>query len=269
MKTLQQKIGFLGCGNMGAGILSGLLRNRIMKKDQIFIFDIDSVKQKKVCRQFRVRGVHGVPELLHNASLILFAVKPQDLATVGKEVREHLRPAHRVITILAGVPIEKIQRELGDGTRVVRAMPNLAATVGQAVTAITGERRVDLDLAEVIFSGCGKVIRLPEKFFNLVTALSGSGPAYFFYLIEHLIQAGVRFGLSEEEAALLAVQTARGAAELVLTSTQSPSALRQMVTSKGGTTEAALATLEEKGFPGIFASAIENAVRRAEELGKG
>lgn len=254
---------------MGSGILAGLLRNRIAKKDQIFIFDIDPAKGKSVSKKYGVRRASGIADLVKKVSVILLAVKPQDLETVGKEAGYYLTSRHRVITILAGVPVGRIQRELGRETRVIRAMPNLAATVGQAVTVVTASNVADRKLAKTLFSGCGRVLELSERYFDLVTALSGSGPAYFFYLIEHLVKAGVRWGLSEAEATLLATQTAKGAAELVLSSPHSAATLRTMVTSKGGTTEAALTTLEKNGFPQIFALAIENAVKRAKELGKG
>ena len=157
---------------------------------------------------------------------------------------------------------------LGTKPAVVRAMPNLGAQVSQSMTAVTGENRSALQSAEVIFSGCGQVILLSEKHFDLVTAISGSGPAYFFLLMELLAKAAERKGISKGAARLLAVQTAFGAALLAERSIRTPKELRKQVTSKKGTTDAALRYLEKKKFSQTFLSAIDRAVKRARQLSK-
>lgn len=265
---LRKRIGFLGCGNMGRGILAGMIEHKIARPQDIFVHDVIGKKLLEVRKHFNVRTVSHIEDLVRQVDILLLAFKPQDLREAGVELRKHLTPRHLVITILAGVPIARIKKELGLKTQVVRAMPNLGATIGQAVTAITGSRKNSLGLAAKIFSGCGEVLRLPEKLFDAVTALSGSGPAYFFYLIELLVKQGIKHGLSKREAELLIKQTAKGAAFLAWQSKESPASLRQRVTSKGGTTEAALRTLDQRGFPRILGQAIANAIKQAQRLGR-
>ncbi len=265
---LREKIGFLGCGNMGRGILSGLIRRKIAKPQNVLVYDVASQKQKALEREFKIRSASSIGDLVKNVDILVLAIKPQDFRLTGAEIRRSLTPRHCIITILAGVPVARIKKELGSKVEVVRAMPNLGATVGQAVTALTGSIKSRLNLAGKIFAGCGEVLYLPEKLFDAVTALSGSGPAYFFYLIELLVKEAMRHGFSEREANLLVKQTAKGAALLAWQSKDSAAELRQKVTSKGGTTEAALQIFEKKNFPLILREAITNAIKRAKDLGR-
>ena len=268
MRRLNKTIGFVGCGNMGSAILSGLLRNHIAQPKQIFVYDSARSKLESVSRKFRVNPTKSNVDLIHRAQIILLAVKPQDLSFVAREMRDVLRSGQTVISILAGMPIPKLKRSFGNHVVVVRAMPNLGAQVGEAVTALTGSNKSALRLAETIFLGCGKTIRLPEKYFDLVTAVSGSGPAYFFLMMELLAQVARRGGISEKSARTLAVQTALGAGKLSQASPYSPETLRKMVTSKKGTTEAALKMLERKEFGKIFHLGLHAAARRSRELRK-
>ncbi len=268
MHQLNKQIGFIGCGNMGSAILSGLLRNHISQSKQIFVFDSVRSKTKSVSKTFRVRSTKSNLDLVRRTQIILLAIKPQDLAPVAEEVRPALRSEQTVISILAGTPISKLKRFFGDRAAIVRAMPNLGAQVGEAVTAVTSEDHSALRLAETIFLGCGKVVKLSEKHFDLVTAVSGSGPAYFFLIMELLAQVAKKGGIPKQAAQLLAVQTALGAGKLAQGSLYSPEVLRKMVTSKKGTTDAALQLLFQKRFPEIFEAALHRAVQRARELSK-
>ena len=253
---------------MGSAVLAGLLRNHISSPKQIFVFDSLKSKMKSVSRAFRTRSTKNNLDLVRRAKIILLAIKPQDLASVAGEIQTALRSEQTVISILAGTPISKLKRFLGNRAAIVRAMPNLGAQVGEAVTAVTSSDRSALRLAEIIFLGCGKVVKLSEKHFDLVTAVSGSGPAYFFLMMELLAQAARKGGISGQAAQLLAVQTALGAGKLAQSSVHSPEALRKMVTSKKGTTDAALKLLFQKKFPKIFEAALFRAVQRARELSK-
>jgi len=149
---------------MGTAILSGLIRNGISSRNRIFIYDSVRSKMRSTSKTFGVNMASGNGDLAERAFVILLAVKPQDLGAVGAELRAQLRSTQTVISILAGTPIQKLRRALGNRVSLVRAMPNLGAEVGEAVTAVTGSKRSALGLAEAIFSGCGRVIRLPEKF---------------------------------------------------------------------------------------------------------
>ena len=265
MKALREKIGMVGVGNMGAAILEGLFRKKIADPSQIWVSDKIKEKAAEFSRTRQVKLSPTPADLARHVDVIILAVKPQDLESLGPELRPVLK-GHVLITILAGTPIAKIKRLLGEKTPVVRAMPNLGAKVGEAITALTGENSGSLQLAEKIFSGCGKTVVLEEKNFDLVTAASGSGPAYFFYLIELLAKFSEKEGLTRKVAEQLAIQTCIGAGRLAQASASSPEELRKMVTSKGGTTEAALKVLEEKGFGNIFHEALGAALKRGREL---
>lgn len=266
---MKEKIGVIGVGNMGSAILEGLFQKGIAKPDQIWVYDKIKEKAEDFTKQWKVHLAVSNADLAGRTEVVLLAVKPQDLAATGAELRAFFKKAHLLITILAGTPMAKIRQAVGSSPSIVRAMPNLGAKVGQAVTALTGASADSLALAENIFSGCGKTVQLEEKHFDLVTAVSGSGPAYFFLLMELLADFAVRSGLPKKTAELLAIQTAVGAGLVAQSAAESPEELRKMVTSKGGTTEAALKVLEDKKFHEIFHAALEAALQRGRELSGG
>ena len=265
---INKKIGFIGCGNMGSAILKGLVSNKIAGSKQIFIFDSDSSKMNSISKKYRVQKALNNCDLVRKCQIILLAVKPQEFSQVAQEIRFELRPQRIVISILAGTPLSKIKKNLNSRCQISRAMPNLGALVGESITAVTSTSNQATSATSAIFSGCGKVIKLNERYFDLVTAVSGSGPAYFFLLTELLSQAAQKGGLSKDLADLLAIQTAVGAAHLTKTSTKRPGELCKMVTSKKGTTDAALSYLSKKGFSRIFIQAVAQAIRRAKQLSK-
>ena len=263
---IKEKIGVIGVGNMGGAILEGLFKKKLAAPGQLWCYDKISEKADAFAKNWKIHRAASNRELVQKNQVVLLAVKPQDLSATAEELKGVFKKSHLLISILAGTPIAKIKQALGASLETVRAMPNLGAKVGEAVTALTGSDVEALGLAEKIFSGCGKTLRLEEKYFDLVTAVSGSGPAYFFFLMELLAEAAMRKGLSENDARLLAVQTAVGAGLLAQAVSESPAELRKMVTSKGGTTEAALKVLMEKNFPDIFHAAIQTALERGQEL---
>ncbi len=260
---LNQKIGFIGCGNMGGGILQGILQKKLASPGQIFVHD----PYARNLSRYRVRVVRNNRDVLKSSSIVILAIKPQELANVAKELKAGLTKRHTVISILAGTPVSKIKKHLGKNFTVVRAMPNLGAVVGESMTAVTGDAK-GLKKAEVIFSACGKVIRTSEKYLDLVTAVSGSGPAYFFLLMELLASYAKKSGLSEAQANQLAIQTALGSAKLASCAKDSPAVLRARVTSKKGTTDAALKVMFKRKLPKIVEEALKKAVKRAKELSR-
>lgn len=268
MKRLNKKIGLIGCGHMGTAILSGLIRNGISRRNQILIYDSIRPKMISASKKFRVHAVKNSRDLARQTEVILLAVKPQDLRLVAEEIRTRLGPNQIVVSILAGTPVKKLKRFLGTRTAVVRAMPNLGAQVGEAITALTSSSANAFRIAEMIFSGSGRVVRLPEKFFDLVTAVSGSGPAYFFLMMELLSQVAEQGGIPKKSAQLLATQTAVGAGKLAQASDDSPEALRKKVTSQKGTTDAALRYLWKRKFGAIFVQGVRRAVKRAKEMSR-
>lgn len=225
----------------------------------------------------RVRAELGIQAFASNAAaaewgdVLVLAVKPQVMATVLAEIAGSVRAEQLVISIAAGVPTGTIEAALPHGTRVVRAMPNTPAIVGEGATAIApGAEASDADLAqaEALFGSVGSVVRTAEGAMDAVTGLSGSGPAYAFIAIEALSDAGVHAGLTREVSTRLAAQTLLGAAKLVLESGEHPARLKDMVTSPAGTTIAGVAALEQAGFRHALIAAVEAAVARSRELGR-
>ena len=264
---IKEKIGVLGVGNMGAAILEGLFKKKLAEPSQVYVCDKIKEKAAQFAAQWKTEIVPYAASLVSETDIILLAVKPQDLQELGSGLKTNLnRKEHTVISILAGTPIAKVKEAADKKAHIVRAMPNLGAKVGEAITALASDNPTSLSLAEKIFSGCGKTVILDEKFFDLVTAISGSGPAYFFLLMELLAKEGEAQGLPEKVARELAVQTAVGAGLLAKQSEFSPAELRKQVTSKGGTTEAALQVFEEKGLHEIISSGIKAALQRGKEL---
>lgn len=261
-----KKIGLIGVGNMGASILKGVLKRKIATPSSVWVYDKIKSKAGHFARSYRVRWAASARELLQKTDVVIVAVKPQDFPVFAAENSSYVHPGHQVISILAGMTTEKIGKMLRRNKNVVRAMPNLGAKAGQSMTAICGKSKKALSLASALFSGCGEVVILPEKRMDLVTAVSGSGPAYFFHLMELLADFGVRQGLSPKTAQTLAVQTALGAALVAKHSKASCGELRQMVTSKKGTTDAALKALRRGKFKKTFCRALAAAVARSREL---
>lgn len=268
MVEIQKRLGLIGVGNMGASILEGLFHKKLISPSRVWVYDKLEDKANDFAKKWKANRARSNEELVRSADVVLLAIKPQDLFAASSEFKKVVKSTQILISILAGTPLEKIRKAVGPKPALIRAMPNLGAKVGASVTAISGKPRSAVLTAEKIFSGCGQTLQLAEKFFDLVTAMSGSGPAYFFYLMEQMIEEGVRQGLPVGKAQQLAVQTALGAAKLAVSSDLSPGVLRQMVTSKGGTTEAALNVFHQLGAPSIISKAIQAACERGAELSR-
>jgi pyrroline-5-carboxylate reductase len=270
MKTLgNKKIGVIGVGNMGASILEGVLKRRLTTPSSIWVYDKVARKARTFARRHHVGQASSAAELLKKTDVVLLAMKPQDFLIFAQENKTCFRPGQGVISILAGMTTKKILQALGKNVAIVRAMPNLGAQVGHSMTVICGKNKTGLSFAQKLFSGCGEVVTLPEKMLDLVTAVSGSGPAYFFHLMELLTDFGMKQGLPPKIAEVLAVQTGLGAALLAKSSKESCAQLRQRVTSKKGTTEAALKTLQRGQFRKVFQRALTAAMNRSRALRKG
>ncbi|RJP15000.1 MAG: pyrroline-5-carboxylate reductase [Candidatus Abyssobacteria bacterium SURF_5] len=264
------KLGIIGAGNMGSAIIRGVLRAGIFAPNEIGACDVIQEKAQTLSQELHITAFATVAQLMAATDSVILAVKPQTMKECLAEVYDSLKPADLIISIAAGISTAFIEERLPKGTRVIRAMPNTPALVGAGATALcAGSNAGDSDLAvaERIFAGIGKVYRFPENLMNAVTAISGSGPAYVFYFIESLLEAGLKEGLPKEAAVDLVAQTLYGASKLLLESGEEASVLRAKVTSPGGTTEAALETMDKRGFKETIAAAIESAVNRGRELG--
>ncbi len=260
-------LAIIGGGKIGEALLSGLLRDKYAPDDVVVV-------EKHAERAAYLTATHGVRTVdvatAAVARTVLLAVKPQDLDALLAELAPHVGPGHVVVSVAAGIPTARIERALPDGVAVVRCMPNTPALVDEAITAISPGAHADashLAVAESLLSAVGSVVVVPEDQLDAVTALSGSGPAYFFFLVEAMIDAGILLGLPRALSAQLIVQTAIGSAVMLRDSGEHPVQLREAVTSPGGTTIAAIRELENHGVRAALLAAIEAACLRSRELG--
>ena len=266
---MQVKVGIIGCGNMGEAIIKGILAKKIITKKNIFISDKITDKAEKL------KDKYGINVLVSNAGLIkkidalIIAVKPQDADGLLEEMKSGLTKNKLLISIMAGVTIEKMKIIINRDIPIVRVMPNMAAIVGESISAISYNSIVKdghKKIVEKLFKGIGEITEIKEEFMDTFTALCGSGPAYFYYFTECLIDAAVKQGFSNEDALKLVAQTLCGSAKALIKSKEDPKALRQKVTSRGGTTEAALKVFEEKNIKQIVLDAVLAAAKRSKEL---
>lgn len=267
--TIDRHIAFIGSGNMASALIQGLLRSRVSRPDQLIASDV------RADALAPLRDRHGIAVTQDNAAacaapIVVLSVKPQAFPSLLPEIGPRLGPGSLVVSIAAGVPLAAIETH-APSARVIRAMPNTPALIGAGATALAvGSRASDDDfaLARKIFESVGVVVEVPEALMDAVTALSGSGPAYQYFLAEALIDAGKKVGLSEQVATTLVLQTLYGAAQLMHGNTESPAELRRKVTSPGGTTHAGVSQLEARAVRAAFESCVVAARDRGRELGQ-
>jgi pyrroline-5-carboxylate reductase len=269
--SVEHTIAFIGAGNMAGALIRGLVRTATVPADQIIAADPDAARRDGLEHELDVRTTGDNAEAIREASVVILATKPQVFREMLPGVAAAIRADALLISVAAGIPTRLIERALPEGARVVRTMPNTPALVGAGATAIaagSSATDADLDLAEELFRSVGISVRVPEEQLDAVTGLSGSGPAYVFAMVEALRDAGMREGLSEEDALRLSSQTVFGASRLLRDTKESPGVLRERVTSPGGTTRAGLDALEAAGFSEAVGGAVRAATRRSVELGK-
>jgi pyrroline-5-carboxylate reductase len=264
------RIAFVGSGNMTMSLAGGL-RAAGVPGEEIVVADPVPGQVTRLVREHDVRGAAGNAEAASGADVVVLAVKPQDMAAAAAEIAPALaRRSVVVVSIAAGIRLASLAGWLGSDTAIVRSMPNRPALIGAGITAAVANERTDAPqrgAAERVLAAAGSVVWLDdERLLDAVTAVSGSGPAYFFLLMEAIEAAGTSLGLPATIARQLAVQTALGAGRMAAEGSDPPAALREQVTSTGGTTAAALAVLEGADLRGIFDRAIAAAARRSAEL---
>ena len=260
-------IGFIGVGVMGSSIIKSLLMKSITS-DQICIADKSPEKLEQLKSQYQVE-VKEIAAIGKGCNVIFLAVKPQDLADVLNELKQTIQPETVVISIAAGKTIKFIEDQLQTNNPVIRAMPNTPAQIGKGISAIAAGAKVsgdELKIAIELFSTTGEVVVVTEDKIDAVTALSGSGPAYFFYFIEAMVKAGVELGLTDEIATKLAIETISGSAAMLKESNLDAATLRKNVTSPKGTTAAALEVFSDSDLENIILKAMSAAKNRAQEL---
>ena len=272
MSVKGQKVGFIGGGNMGEALIKGLVAANLVPPESIFASDVRPERLRMLEEQYGVQLLQDNAELVRQADIVVLAVKPQIMAPVVRQISAAVTKRKLLISIAAGVSTMTIRAALGKEARLIRVMPNTPALVLEGVTAIAktdGLEPGDLDTASEIFSAVGRVVTLDEELMDAVTGLSGSGPAYVAIVVESLADGGVKMGLDRATAMILATQTVFGAARLMLETGLHPGAVKDMVSSPGGTTIAGVHALEEGGIRHTLIKAVERATQRSRELGRG
>ena len=282
MKTIDRRIGFVGAGSMGEAMIGAIINAGLLPPSSIVIFDVRQERLDELKKAYGLTIAEYSRQVYQHCDLIVLAVKPQQmddvLADIGAQTHIWIQDRKLIISIAAGYPLRKIEAGIYASLKseeckqvpIIRVMPNTPALVRAGISGMSPNRyagKADLDLARSILEAMGDVVEFQEEDLHAVTALSGSGPAYVFYLAESMIKAGIRCGLAPEDSSTLAIATINGAAKLMAASADDPQRLRQKVTSPGGTTEAAFRVLESGQTQQSIVDAISAAWQRSKELG--
>jgi len=266
------KLAVLGCGKMGEALVAGLLASGWRQPSEIVVTARSEERLKELSEK------HGVNALLDNgaavagAEVVVLAVKPQDIEGLLTELSPHVGIEQTLLSFVAAIPTGYIETHMSEPVPVVRAMPNTPSLVHEGMAGLAAGKYADddhLHLAQEVLNHVGRTVIVPEDYLDAVTAISGSGPAYFALLAEAMIEAGILLGLSREISTDLVVQTMLGSAKLLRDTHMHPVELREMVTSPGGTTTRAIRVLEQSGVRAAFLNAIQAAMERSKELAEG
>ena len=268
----ERKIGFIGSGNMGEALISGLVLSKAAKPGNIICSDISREALEEIQKKYKISITTNNVEVAEKAEIIVYATKPQILGSVLNETAPALDKSKLIISIAAGVPLAAIAAGLGKELRLIRSMPNICAFVKESATAIAAGEFVeegDVDLARAIFDSVGETVFIQENILmDAFTGLSGSGPAYIFTIVDAMADGGVKMGLSRKDSLFLSTQTVLGAARMLLESKEHPGQLKDRVASPGGTAIAGIHTLEQGGLRTTLINAVESATKRSKELGE-
>jgi len=270
---MAHELAIIGAGVMAEAIARGIVSAGTFPANQIIAADLSIQRRELFQKEFGIAVVERAEDAVRGAKILLLCVKPYQMEAVLEEIWPDIDEKTLVISIAAGISSGLIEKKLGQGKprRVIRSMPNTPMLVGCGMVAIApGAHATDEDMAAArrLFESGAKVLQTTEDKIDAVTALSGSGPAYFFFLTEQMIRAGMDLGLAAEEARTLAIQTAAGAAKMMSGSMDSPEEHRRRVTTPNGTTHAAISHMESQDWPKITVEALKAAARRSAEMGK-
>jgi len=269
--SIEGQIGFLGAGSIVEAMLSGIIKKGLVSPKQILVSNRNNQERlDQLTRAFSVQVTQDKHALVQSCDILILAMKPKDAAEALMELHGAVRPGQLVISVIAGVATSLIEEWLGVECSIIRTMPNTSSAIGLSATGLACNRFVteaQLQLATRLFESIGTVFTVAEEELDIVTGLSGSGPAYIYYLVEAMVGAGTKAGLPRETARQLTLQTLLGAAHMLLDTSEEPALLRKKVTSPGGTTQAGLEVLESYQFQEAVSSAILRATERSRELG--
>jgi len=272
MAVDDRRLAVLGAGTIGESLVSGLLSSGWREPGEIVATGRREERLAQLAERYGIETTLSNTEAVAGSAVVVIAVKPQDFEVLLGEIGPVLDPAQTVLSVAAAIPTSLIEERIAAGVPVVRAMPNAPAVVHEGVAGICAGAHADdehLALAEDVLAHLGPVVRIPERYMDAVTAVSGSGPAYFALLAEAMIEAGILLGLSREVSTQLVVQTMLGTAKLLRDEQMHPVELREAVTSPGGTTIRAIRELERSGVRAAFLNAIQAAMERSRELAAG
>jgi pyrroline-5-carboxylate reductase len=268
---LEQRIGFIGAGQMATALARGFLKAGLATPDRVSAADVDEVARQKFAEATGAQAVVDAAAVVRQSDVIFLAVKPQHIAAVAEKLHGKIG-GKLLVSIAAGVCLASLAERFGPDVRIIRVMPNTPCLIGQGVCAFSlGKHATPEDGALVgrLLGSLGSAWPVEEKLLDAVTGLSGSGPAFVYIMIEALSDAGVRVGLPRAMATAMAAQTVRGSADMVLTTGEHPAVLKDRVTSPGGTTIAGVQAMEQGGVRAALMAAVEAATKRSEELGRG
>ncbi len=267
----QVRFAFIGGGNMAEALVKGLLSGLGVKPQQLIATDVVPERRSYMQTTYGITTSADNKHAVQESTVVILAVKPQIMPMILEEIAPVVNSEKLVISIAAGITLQTLQRALGDSRRVVRVMPNTPALVLAGAAGISPGKAAtaqDVALVECIFNAVGRAMVVSDEMMDVVTGLSGSGPAFIFALIEGLSDGGVLMGLGRQTATLLAAQTVLGAAKMVLETGKHPGELKDMVTSPAGTTIAGMHALESGGLRGLMMEAVRRATERSEALGR-
>lgn len=267
--ALHKRLGIIGAGKIGEALIYGLLKSNVVSPEELAASTPSEQRCEMLASKYRIKSTPDNREVARNSEVVIIAVRPHIVGKVLDEIKDLVEPSQLIISIATGVTTEYISKHLKDGVPIVRAMPNNPVLVLEGMTAIAkGPNAEDkhLKLASAIFQSVGKAAVVQERELNAITGLSGSGPAYIYMVIEALIEAGIKVGLSRELSTMLVSQTTLGSAKMVLETKEHPAILKDTVTTPGGCTIEGVMELEEGKLRTSFVNAVVKATKRAGEL---
>jgi pyrroline-5-carboxylate reductase len=270
--NVMEKLAIIGAGSMAEALISGIVENKLLDSKKVWVTNrSDEQKLSRLHLQYGINASHDLQHLFDGAEMVILAMKPKDASCAIKQIKQHLNAGMLIVSVLAGVSIETIENLAEASLAIVRAMPNTSAAIGKSATALAVNKRVSADqlkLAKQLFETVGLTTLVEENQLDAVTGLSGSGPAYIYYLVEAMEKSAIEIGLEKQLAKDLIIQTLLGAAEMLSVSEKPSQQLRWDVTSPGGTTEAGIRVLEEHGVQHAFISCIKEATAQSKKLGQ-
>jgi pyrroline-5-carboxylate reductase len=271
-RAMSNKLGFIGCGNMGGAMLKGILSSEVVLPSDIYIFDVNAEKLEDFKKQYAGINICGdVFEVAQNSDFTVLAIKPNMYEDICCDIRDGIAEDNVIISIAAGIGIQSIQKWFKRDVKVVRAMPNTPALVMAGMTALSfseSTKEDDMEFAKKIFSSFSTIEVVSESIMDAIPAISGSSPAYVFMMIEAMGDAGVKDGVPRAQAYKMAAQTILGSAKMFLETGLHPGQLKDMVTSPAGTTIEAVAKLEERGFKSAIMEAMKACTEKSEIMSK-